>query len=483
MSDPSTSRFQQEIEALAPGETLELRQGEFAGPIVIRAPLTVEGKGATIWALNGPVVSVQSPGVTLRNLQIEVTGEGHGHDTIRNCALLVESGLTVQLDHIEVRGLVDGLAEEEGAWRYPHVLSLGQIPHGTPLELLARVVVPVPCRVRSNIAGLSIQPPSLAAGAHEIRIGVDKLREDTLLMGSLFLSTAFLTRRIAVSGFAPSTKPSTPASGSRLLWEPSDWVAHVRRPKSAAPAPAPAPQPVPAPPVIAPPPPAPVGSPPGAATPRPAPQKPAQPVATTGAAGQKAALPHTGGAPQPASAPKPTPAAARPTLQPVPAAPVIAPPPPVKPVKPAPPAPPVQPPAPLPAPVPSSPPLTPLPTRVRQPQVLSSLFQPPSPQVVVRPAGDTELGESSAPSVSKIFTSPGLPVPTTRFPAPAAPAAPAPPPSQTGGRPTSLRASPVSALFLKPFVGSDTGGTPATPVTLDDPTQPATTAQADQKKK
>ena len=51
-----------------------LSPGEYEGPLLIDRPCVVDGQHSTIWANCGPVVIVDSPSVTLKNLRIEVTG-------------------------------------------------------------------------------------------------------------------------------------------------------------------------------------------------------------------------------------------------------------------------------------------------------------------------------------------------------------------------------------------------------------------------
>ena len=73
----STNELQAELDGLAPGASLSLdiSEGEKEGPAVLRKPVTIEGHGRTIWARRGPVLTIESHGVALRNLNVEVTGK------------------------------------------------------------------------------------------------------------------------------------------------------------------------------------------------------------------------------------------------------------------------------------------------------------------------------------------------------------------------------------------------------------------------
>jgi len=231
--DQFRTEFQNALDALSDGGALELwphkfPNREFPGPVVIKHPITLDGQGATVWALKGPVLTIQSGGVTLRNIKIEVTGESGSGRTEDECAILNQYRQVVVLENVEVRGTVIGLPEEEGEWQYPHSLRIeqlvGKLAKGVEHDLTMRVVVPVTCRIQSDISGLSVEPPSLRRGANDIRIHIEPLPQDTLLNGSISLSTASLTRRIiasvhVLSSQAEQTTPSVQGTG-QLIWEP-----------------------------------------------------------------------------------------------------------------------------------------------------------------------------------------------------------------------------------------------------------------------
>lgn len=224
--EPARGAFQAELDALTGGGELQLLPREFPGPVTIAHPLTLDGQGATIWSLSGPVVSIRADGVALRNLKIEVTGEVEPSAGAGACALWVEPGCSPLLENVEVRGSVIGLAEEEGAWEFPHALRFGPLAHGVEHDFLLRIIVPVPCRLSSNISGLEVAPRSLKAGRHEVRLHVERISPDTLLSGTLSLSSSFLKRHIAISALILPPRsgqdPHTQGTG-QVVWEPNDW--------------------------------------------------------------------------------------------------------------------------------------------------------------------------------------------------------------------------------------------------------------------
>ncbi|MGL5059183.1 MAG: hypothetical protein ACRC62_04300, partial [Microcoleus sp.] len=217
--------LQQQIDSQPDNATLTLRPRGFEceGPLVINRPIILDGQGATIWVLKGPVVSIQSDGVSLGNLRIEVTGEEGSSNPEENCAILVRSGQNLQFDDIEVRGTVMGLPAEEGEWKYPNPLHLGQLAHGSEHDLLLRIIVPVACKIVSDVSGIEIEPRNLTPGPNEIRIHIEKLPKDTFLDGSIFLVSASLKRRIALTARILSLPNIQILPSQNIIWEPEDW--------------------------------------------------------------------------------------------------------------------------------------------------------------------------------------------------------------------------------------------------------------------
>jgi hypothetical protein len=256
--------FQKDLDSLDDGDTLELVPREFPGPVVLSRSATLDGHGATVWALEGPVLTLDASEVVLRNLKIEVTGEDPVEGAEERCAILLRRASKLTLDNVEVRGSVIGLREEAGDWHYPHSLSIGQLAHGREHDCLLRIWVPVACRVQSSITGLEIEPRSLTPGANELKMHIERLPADTLLNGRIYLTSAFLKRWIMVNA---SVSASPAERTNPVVWEPAGWPtpAVAAAPVSPAPAaakPAPPPPPPPRRPEPIPPPPPPPSPPP-----------------------------------------------------------------------------------------------------------------------------------------------------------------------------------------------------------------------------
>lgn len=238
--DLERTKFQSRLDSTANGSVVQLSPQEFPGPVVIKRPLVLEGNGATIWNYTGPVISSQVDGVVLRNVKIEVTGATEAGQSKDGCALWVKPGSNIQFENVEVRGSVIGLWQEEGEWRYPNALLLGPLPFGSEHDLIVRLYVPVPCEIKSNISGVELQPQHLVAGTNEVHLHVERLPQDTLLNGSLFITTPQLKRRITVSAHITSTrakKSKTVKKTARVVWQPADWDALVALPPPLPPQP------------------------------------------------------------------------------------------------------------------------------------------------------------------------------------------------------------------------------------------------------
>jgi stress response protein SCP2 len=213
--------FQFKLDALGPGATVILPPREFPGPIVINKPLILDGQGAVIWALRGPVVSIGSGGVALHNLKIEVTTEQNEIDDIEGkSALWVQPGASVKCENVVVRGMCKGLTAEEGEWDYPHSLEIGPLAHGVEHEFVMFITVPVKCSIQSNISGITLNPCDLIPGTNEIGIHIEHLPQDTLIHGSFLLCTTLLKRCIMVHGnvFRPQMGQIAVPILGKVIW-------------------------------------------------------------------------------------------------------------------------------------------------------------------------------------------------------------------------------------------------------------------------
>lgn len=216
--------LQVELDKWPAGKELALLPSEYTGPIVISRPITIDGHGATLCALEGPVCRIDGEGVVLRNLNIEVTQRSSAiGDTDGGCALEVRGGQNISLENVEVIGSVRGLPGEEGQWRYPFSLKLGEISDGPGHRFVLRLYVPVPCKIISGMDAISVSPQVLTAGRNEVEIHVEA-PSGALLQGKISLQTRFLRRQITVSGYVtPSSRRDSARRDGEVIYEPADW--------------------------------------------------------------------------------------------------------------------------------------------------------------------------------------------------------------------------------------------------------------------
>ncbi len=197
------SKIQKLINDTNAGGTLKLTppKQEYQGPIVIKKPIVIDGEHSSFWAKEeGPVLEVQSSGVVLKNLNVEITGNEKNLSEDKACAIIVKKGVGITLNNVSVRGNVLGLDDEEGDWLYPRSIRL-TLKSGQQHEFKIKVSVPVDCKLKSEIAGLSIKPQGLKGGQDtEITLKLDPLSKGVRLDGRIVLKTSLLCRNIEVRG-------------------------------------------------------------------------------------------------------------------------------------------------------------------------------------------------------------------------------------------------------------------------------------------
>ena len=199
--------LQKTLDNAPTGATIQLPRGEYRGPIRIARALTIEGEGAVIWAQSGPVVAIASAGVTLRGVQIEVTGEENG------VALHVE-GAAPTLQNVGVRGRIIGMNRESGEWKLPIAFDLGAFAPRARSSWRFEITVPVDCTLKTSVSGLQIQPAQIGAGKHDIEIVANGIGPDTFLAGQIEVQNAGLVRPIPLSGRTDAS--AAPAQNKRI---------------------------------------------------------------------------------------------------------------------------------------------------------------------------------------------------------------------------------------------------------------------------
>lgn len=213
------------------GKILKLTPQEYPGPLTINKPLIIDGQGSTLWALKGPVLSLTSSHVAIKNLNVEVTGDAFANSE-EECAICIsDSSAVTNFDNVRVRGQVIGIKSETGQWQYPHSLHLGWLAQNTAYQFILRIVVPTQCHFESAISGVQLVPTVIKKpGITEVLLQIDPLPDNICLQGSLYLNSSQLKRRIYLTAHISSEKTSNPQSVPHLLWYPPNELAPLSKP-------------------------------------------------------------------------------------------------------------------------------------------------------------------------------------------------------------------------------------------------------------
>ena len=116
------------------------------------------------------------------------------------------------------------LVNDETLWEYPEILQLGDLAFDTEHKLVMQIIVPVPCRLTSQIRGLRVPPDDISPGAHSINLRIEPQAKGTQLNGTLCLATTGKERRIRVTGRFVTTPGDRDLTGKRqLVWQAQDW--------------------------------------------------------------------------------------------------------------------------------------------------------------------------------------------------------------------------------------------------------------------
>ncbi len=193
--------LQEKIDQTEEYGTLVLDFNEYFGQIIINKPITIDGQNSTICAKSGPVLSISSEKVELRNLRAEVTSVSDSKDGMFSLALLIKENIRVRLENIVVKGNVSGLMIEDGVWEYPDVINLWPVVPNKKNYFVFDMNVPISCVLETDVSDLRIINPGIKIpGANKIQLEVENLKPDTLLFGQIEIKSSFLTRIISVSG-------------------------------------------------------------------------------------------------------------------------------------------------------------------------------------------------------------------------------------------------------------------------------------------
>ncbi len=201
------TKMQEEFKK-ASGNVIKLTPGEYEGPLVIDRPCVIDGNGSTVLCAAGPVISVKSVDVTLKNLRVEITDE----TTPEDLQIAIQSmDPATKLLNIEVRGRVVGIAGESEAWNLSPVVDLGYFAAEKSNSFLLTIDAPSAASLRLLVNGISVTPSALVAGKNHILLTTEPLRHQSRLYGELMVQTT-VARRIYITGAAMKDAPLRSAS-------------------------------------------------------------------------------------------------------------------------------------------------------------------------------------------------------------------------------------------------------------------------------
>lgn len=212
-----------------PSGEIKIPSGEFEGAWVVDKAIHLVGSGLStvLWKEKGPVLRIQSPGVKITNLSLEVTADG---DTI---ALEVSGSIqpTPQFHGVRVLGKVSGLADWN-SWNFPPVIDLGKIRGKSRLERTIGLPVSSAMSIRSIMAGLTAEVSQSSLGQRTLRLVVESeiLNPGALLDGLLEVEMAGIFTLVRITGEVFTTAPTVASSrdGDAQIIEGVDIFASVK---------------------------------------------------------------------------------------------------------------------------------------------------------------------------------------------------------------------------------------------------------------
>lgn len=169
---------------------------EYEGPLCINRPCTIDGSFSTLWSKKGPVVIVEAPNVTLKNIRVEVTQKSD----IKDENIAIKTNYTdTKLENIEVCGQLEGFQNEAELWNLPPVIRLGDFGAQEQNTFLIEIDAPTDAKLKNKINDIEIFPTELTKGKNFLTIKTNELRNNTILYGEIFVQTN-VTRRMYVLG-------------------------------------------------------------------------------------------------------------------------------------------------------------------------------------------------------------------------------------------------------------------------------------------
>ncbi len=187
-----------------------LPPGEYKGTFFVTHPCVIEGNGTTLWNSGESVIVVQSPGVTLKNLRVELIESNENSFSV--CT--TESVIT---EDVEIIGPVAGFDSEDNVPDMTRQIKLGKFRSGEKNTFIFELFSPSEASLNTDVQDLKVEPKILSPGINRIKITASGIPSGTFLYGDLLMKSAF-TRRFYIQG---STDDEAEKITDRLMFSVS----------------------------------------------------------------------------------------------------------------------------------------------------------------------------------------------------------------------------------------------------------------------
>lgn len=175
-----------------------LSPGEYQGPLIVRHPCVIDGQMSTIWSEKGPVLIIDSDGVIIKNVRIEITDLPS--NSMSSIAIQSNYPDTI-LEKVETNGKLSGFPGETGKLNFPVVIPLGSFAADIENTFSLDIIAPENAEIFCEMQDIFISSDRLQKGKNHLIIQTRALRDNTILYGEIFIQTLVI-RRIYITGKA-----------------------------------------------------------------------------------------------------------------------------------------------------------------------------------------------------------------------------------------------------------------------------------------
>ncbi|MBR4211113.1 MAG: TerD family protein, partial [Oscillibacter sp.] len=153
-----------------------LPQGVYEESVVIQRPCVVQGRDTTIVSSRGPVIQVNAPNVTLRNLRVHLAGQP---------GVCIRTGAeNTVLEEVELNGALEGFPEENPQWVLPSLVDVGAFAAGSRANRVALpLFAPAPLKLSHDLRGVELSTSALLPGLNRVVLTIRDIEDARTLYG------------------------------------------------------------------------------------------------------------------------------------------------------------------------------------------------------------------------------------------------------------------------------------------------------------